>query len=66
MIGDSNFGFIAPKTITTMRSPAESLGLGILAICINVALMGTHYFTKATLPSTIAEAPSSFAILRLA
>src|SRR5882762_173701 len=31
MIGDRNFGFIAPKTITTMRYPAESLGLGIVA-----------------------------------
>lgn len=35
----TNSGFIAPKTITTMRSPSESLGLGILAICINVSLM---------------------------
>jgi len=39
MSGDTNSGFIAPKTITTMRSPSESLGLGILAICINVSLM---------------------------
>jgi cation diffusion facilitator family transporter len=39
MIGDTNSGFIAPKTITSMRSPSESLGLGILAICINASLM---------------------------
>ena len=39
MSGDTNSGLIAPKTITTMRSPSESLGLGILAICINVSLM---------------------------
>ena len=39
MIGDTNSGLIAPKTITAMRSPSESLGLGILAICINASLM---------------------------
>jgi hypothetical protein len=39
MTGDTNSGFIAPNTITTMRSPSESLGLGILAICINASLM---------------------------
>jgi len=32
-------GFITPKAITTMRSSSQSLGLGILAICINVSLM---------------------------
>jgi cation diffusion facilitator family transporter len=35
----SNSGVIASKTITAMRSPSESLRLGILAICINVSLM---------------------------
>jgi len=39
MSGDTNSDLIAPKTITAMRSPSESLRLGILAICINVALM---------------------------
>jgi len=39
MSGDTNSDFIAPKTITAMRSPSKSLGLGILAICINGALM---------------------------
>src|SRR6266403_5761676 len=39
MSGDTNSDFIAPKTIRVMRAPSESLGLGILAFCINLALM---------------------------
>jgi len=39
MSDDINSDFVAPKTIAATRSPSESLGLGILAICINASLM---------------------------